>query len=398
MFATEWVELDVDGVQRGEIYLEMTYYSNEPEPEKPSQPAAAPKNKILSNFLESDSLNLQRRPSKLLPADRLSRPRQTSEYLGSGQSTFDPQPPGAFPQSSYSPPVQQQPLPIQGGRLPASLTPSYGTPSQSRRDALPPPSGLENHESSLPSLLRPGGGRTPPSSSPIHTPQHIFPASYGDHRRPSPSPPSRSPYLGPQFGTPPSISINLNPYVGGATTPGPPGLAQNPHIIGQPLLQNQNGPPGALWRQESYSTSIFDSGIQGVGGFAIPISVNAGPPIQGYSSPPPQIGYGGNPRPTHVRSGSDPALLTRYSSPLPLPPGATTRPQPVALAPAFTPTPEIAPSSYPPVLPSKEYKPSPDQPRVETLRVAEEEAKRKHEQELRDLELAMQLDRELNFS
>jgi hypothetical protein len=50
------------------------------------------------------------------------------------------------------------------------------------------------------------------------------------------------------------------------------------------------------------------------------------------------------------------------------------------------------------VLPSKEYKPSPDQPRVETLRVAEEEAKRKHEQELRDLELAMQLDRELNFS
>jgi hypothetical protein len=50
------------------------------------------------------------------------------------------------------------------------------------------------------------------------------------------------------------------------------------------------------------------------------------------------------------------------------------------------------------MLPSKEYMPSADPTRFEAHRRTEEEAKVKREQEIRDLELAMKLDRELNFS
>lgn len=366
------------------MYLEMTYFSNVPEPEKP-QPASAPKNKILSNFLDTHSLDLQRRPSKLSPADRLSRPRQTSASLAFGQTSLEPQPPGAYPHVSYSPPVQQQQLPDQGGWLPPSLAPSYGTSPQSRWDPLPLPSGPDNHESLLPSLLRPGGGKTPPSSSPVSVPQLISPQLYGQNRRPSASP-SQSPYLGPQFGSSPPVSLNLNPYIGGNSPPGP---AQSPNMILHHSLQSQTGPSAAVWRQDN---PIFDTGAQGVGGFVFPIPVDdSQDPLGGFHPPPqPQIRYA---RPTHIRAGSDPLLL-RYSTPLPLPPGAIHGTQPVAP----TPTPEISPPTYPPILPSKENQFSPDPSRFEALRRAEEDAKRKHEQEIRDLELAMQLDRELNLS
>ncbi|KAJ7220105.1 C2 domain-containing protein, partial [Mycena pura] len=56
----DWVRLDVSGVVRGEIYLEMTFFANAPAPAG----------------LPTASGNLQRRPSKLSPADRLARPQQ----------------------------------------------------------------------------------------------------------------------------------------------------------------------------------------------------------------------------------------------------------------------------------------------------------------------------------
>ena len=371
------------------MYLEMTYFSNDPEPEKPIQAAAAPKNKILTNFLETDSVSLQRRPSKLSPTDRLSR---MSTPLASGQTTPYPQ----GPQLTYSPSVQPQLLPNQGGRPHSSLSHSYVTSPLSRWDPLPPPSNPENHESSLPALLRPGGGRTPPSSSPVPIPQLVTPAPYANHRRPSPSPPSQSPYLGPQYGMSPPTPSNLNPYFGVATSPHPtPGIVQNPHILAQTPPQNQSG----HWRQDSYSNPMLDPSVQGAGGFVIPISMNTGShvqdPLGGMYPPSPQIGYGEFSRPTHVRAGSDPILRARYSTPLPLPPGASPRAQPVVQPVAPT---DIPPSSFPPMLPAKANKPSPDLTRFEPRKHAEEEANRKRAQEIRDLELAMQLDRELNFS
>jgi len=355
----------------------MTYFSNEPAPEKPSQPVAAPKNKILSNVLEIDSVNLQRRPSKLPPSDRLSR-MSTPLDLASRQTT--PYPQGS--QLSYTPSVQQQPLPNQSGIPRLSMTPSYVASPQGRWDPLPPPSDSEKHEPSLPALLRPGGGRTPPSTSPVSIPQLVPPASYFNHRRPSPSPPS--PYLSPQFGISPPIPSNLNPYLGVAPSPQPPpGPAQNPHMLAHTPPQNQPG-PSAHWRKDSYSTSLMDPSAQGAGGFMMPIQ----DPLGGMYPSSPQLGYGGSQRPTHIRAGSDPILRARYSTPLPLPPGARPPTHPVAPAPPS----EIPPFSYPPMLPSK---PAPDPKRIGTH---EDEANRKREQEIKDLELAMKLDRELNFS
>ncbi|KAJ3744128.1 C2 domain-containing protein, partial [Lentinula detonsa] len=57
----EWVPLQVNAVQRGEIYLEITYYSNGPAPPQ-------------SSLLAPSTSNLTRRPSKMSAADRLYRP------------------------------------------------------------------------------------------------------------------------------------------------------------------------------------------------------------------------------------------------------------------------------------------------------------------------------------
>ncbi len=115
-------------------------------------------------------------------------------------------------------------------------------------------------------------------------------------------------------------------------------------------------------------------------------------PVQDTRSPvgysPQQVGYGIG-RSTHVRTNSGPALISRYSTPLPLPPGASLR-----TAQSVAPVSE-APAPYVPMLPPKEKTPSPDGVRVQTLR---REAKQRHEQELRDLEVARQLDRELNMT
>jgi len=81
--------------------------------------------------------------------------------------------------------------------------------------------------------------------------------------------------------------------------------------------------------------------------------------------------------------------LVRYHTPLPLPPGSVKESPPppaAALAPAqvFSPPPAVTPMH------------APDTTRVEALRRVEEDAARRKEQELKDLELAMELDRELN--
>ncbi|KAF9266486.1 hypothetical protein L218DRAFT_825057, partial [Marasmius fiardii PR-910] len=67
----EWVPLQVDGVARGDIYLEMTFYSNRPVPA--TSQTTAPKNNL---SVPLNSNLLQRRPSKLSPSERLSRPPQ----------------------------------------------------------------------------------------------------------------------------------------------------------------------------------------------------------------------------------------------------------------------------------------------------------------------------------
>ncbi|KAJ3768650.1 C2 domain-containing protein, partial [Lentinula raphanica] len=73
----EWVPLHVNDVQRGDIYLEITYYRNGPAPPQSSLLAPPNPNSNLtsSNLNTNQNTNLlQRRPSKMSPADRLYRP------------------------------------------------------------------------------------------------------------------------------------------------------------------------------------------------------------------------------------------------------------------------------------------------------------------------------------
>ena len=111
--------------QRGEIYLEMTFYASGPPP-------------------------LQRRASKLKPSERLAPPPAGATPGGNsrlamlrGQS--QPQPQNAAPTKpgrQTSP--NSRPVPAKGGGLPASLLPAAGHPGTSsppraghRHDELP---------------------------------------------------------------------------------------------------------------------------------------------------------------------------------------------------------------------------------------------------------------------
>ncbi|TFK75107.1 hypothetical protein BDN72DRAFT_726140, partial [Pluteus cervinus] len=65
----DWVKLDTNGVQRGDLYLEMTYFSSGPPPMSPT--TASSGNSLLAPPQKS---NLVRRPSKLPATERLSGP------------------------------------------------------------------------------------------------------------------------------------------------------------------------------------------------------------------------------------------------------------------------------------------------------------------------------------
>jgi hypothetical protein len=342
----------------------MTYYSNAPVPVKPIQPVSTPNNKLLSNLMINNSSSLQRHPSKLSSAERLSRPAQALRPV-SEPSNFVTYPNGSYPQGPLDP--KREPYnPVTA--LPASLTPAYPSNRiypKDTHETFPPNSPLAHDP--LPSLLRPGG-RRPSSAVPIPINQQQ-PQGYAHYQPPSSSssPAPQAPYIGSQYGS--GSAVN-NLYFGGSVSPSP----GYPYI--SPLQSTQNVPP--IQRYDSYRASPLDSGTQG---FAMPVPTMT-PIIEngGKYGPFPQVGVG-HPRPiTHVRGSSDPAFFARYSTPCPLPPGAETRriasEVPVA-SPVSTPFP-------------------PNDTRFGALKHAEEEAKIRREQELRDLALAMQLDRELN--
>jgi len=344
----------------------MTYYSNAPVPAKPIQPAFTPNNKLLSNLMVNNSSSLQRHPSKLSTAERLSRPAQAPRLV-SEPSNFVTYPNGNFPQGPPDP--KREPYkPVTA--LPASLTPAYPSNRIFPKDTheTSPLNSTPAHDL-LPSLLRPGG-RTQSSALPTPISQQQ-PQGYAHYQRPSlsSSPAPQAPYVGPQYGS--GSAVN-NPYFGGSVSPSP----GYPYVS---LLQpTQNVPP--IQRYDSYRASPLDSGTQG---FAMPVPTMT-PTIENGSryGPFPQVGVGYQRPITHVRGSSDPAYFARYSTPCPLPPGAETR-----RVASDLPVPSPVSTPFPP-----------NDTRFGALKHAEEEAKIRREQELRDLALAMQLDRELNVS
>ncbi|KAH9481480.1 hypothetical protein JR316_0006007 [Psilocybe cubensis] len=463
----DWVPLEVDGVQRGELYLEMTYYANKAAPTGPPVP-----NKQLAAVQAQN--NLTRRPSKLSPADRLSRPQQTAAAVQYAQVHSVPGPtsgaPSSRPHQQHYPSqaINNQGFNPQANALPTSLVPTHpastGSSPKGKQDALPSPFpehrraeslGITQQPQSavpLPTILRPGanGSTTPPSASGGPRPigqGHVRHHSQGQGESSAPnayipgtSATSQNPYIGGAT-TPPRNHGNT--YVGGNTTSGstnpyvakngsPPSSHANPYVGSNILPSSGLGPgraqsvlgygspppsgPPLLWQQ---STSC-----QSDGSFSFPMPMIVPPsqeqiPHQSFSTFSEHNGdhTGGRAgqhyhhRPTHRVSSSreeqfDPYLQARYQSPLPLPPGvsassssiAPTRPAPPTPAPTTT-APAPAPSTRVPTPPPKtDVTPGPDKRRLEALRRAEEEAARRREQELKDLELAMQLDRELNLT
>ena len=417
--SADWVPLETSGGSRGDIYLEMTFYAHGP----------AKHNTALS----VPDTGLSRRPSKLNPAERLWRPApytppRTSpssspshspgpygfsvpDYFPS-QSNYLAPPPASPPSSrgsssSPSPHGRARPLP---GRpndsvspaIPTTLTPGAGVhrrnlsqpnsppeqfalppasfPSsrasassspQRRASPLPPiPNEQPSVRPSLPNTLIPGTGaprqRTPSQATPPELPAALRPGKSNTSRTQSPSYEPSS-----QVRTPPELPAALRP--GKSTTPrsqspsyGYPPQPQAHHTANIPIPPPSRSPnptyfslpmPGAYPYTDEYP----------------PLSFPVPAPVTSYTNsryddtlvsqrPYANLGREADPQ--------DPYHLTRYSTPLPLP--------------------ESLPRGRPLSNPNVEAR------RQELLRAEEEAAKRKQQEE-RDLELARQLDRELNL-
>ncbi|KAF8896587.1 hypothetical protein BD779DRAFT_1496727 [Infundibulicybe gibba] len=330
----DWVNLEVNGVSRGELYLEMTYYAN-----------VAPPMKLAPNPINT---NLTRHPSKLPPSDRLHRPSHTSV------------PPAVSPDKYLIPPSVSPPRSPSPARasLPVALAPGGGMrPNQSHGSPKP-----------VPSILRPGKPRT----SPVSVPQ-----SLPNNAQPSYSPPA---VYTPVSHTPAPPPIQQNDYSPATTPP------QHHNIQSQAPLSYSSSTPAqapsypnaaaqALWSANTAPPLNISFPVPSV----TPVSEAYRPPLEAQK---------------HDSGLPDPYLLARYQTPLPLPPGAT-RPPSNHQIPTNTMGPTHVGYSTPPRVATQTPIGS---ARLEALRIAEEEAARRKAQEDKDLELALQLDRELNLA
>lgn len=401
----------------------MTYYANAPVP-------AVAHVKGASLF---PNVGLTRRPSKLPASDRLSRPavahlpaaRPNTNTTANTHLSLPSTSPASSRSSSASPRGRESPLPplpeeppVKHLPLPNTLIP--GGPNRPRPQSTPkpipsphlhpspspsqPPIGLQPYgqpqPQNIPSILRPGNanatlGHSPPQV--LNRPLSTSPPSGRGY-----SPPSGHAYTvddrythtkpytqqtRPQQA--PSVSVYSPPPV--AATPIPPAAVYS-------------SPPAApdLWRNSAPASNPNSNPLS----FSFPVpTVPAAQASRDYNNTnntndhyysvitrPPTSSY--NPYPARSRNGTtdsnrsddlpDPYLIARYHTPLPLPPGSQIQPV------------QAAQSSPPRGRQSLEMSPEDARLRQKEARVLEEATARK-EQEKRDMELARQLDRELNL-
>jgi len=146
---SDWVKLETDGVYRGDVFLEMTFYANAP----------APLNRRASKLEPKSRLARLTEPYKYPSPSSSSPPNSNKSSPGKGSNQL-PQtspkrnhlvPPSSRPSSrssSASPKLRDDPLPPlpEGPNpLPASLAPNTG-PTANAGTIKPKP----------PSILRPG--------------------------------------------------------------------------------------------------------------------------------------------------------------------------------------------------------------------------------------------------
>ncbi|EIW84232.1 hypothetical protein CONPUDRAFT_142596 [Coniophora puteana RWD-64-598 SS2] len=285
----DWIPLETEtGGQRGEIYLEMTYYANAPPP-------------------------LQRRPSKLNPSERLAPPSLGATPPGASRlaalrGQTQPQntaPPKAGRQTSPN----SRPVLAKNEGLPASLLPAAGHPGGTspprvghrheelpplpeEKDALPVSGRGAGKPAHLPTILRPGrkpgaghGGHpsslTAEALRPGHSGQSTTPGLYQ-------SPPSQTPEL-----------ITVDPY--GTSYRAPSVYPPSPYDVGAGSAP-PNDPYGTSYPPAPYPISDADPyGTTPVpaptGPLSFPVpTINPpasepSPPSQGYGTPYQDQGY-----------------------------------------------------------------------------------------------------------
>ncbi|KAG6880108.1 hypothetical protein C0992_005815 [Termitomyces sp. T32_za158] len=375
-----WVPLNIDGVVRGDLYLEMTFYSNAP----------APNSTLSASFHAVPLNNFQRRPSKLekvnhpLPAD--PQPKASSTR---------PLQPGRHPSGSLAPEPRQQSTPAQ--HTPAvsasdrvttvalqhllSDSPTGQQPpnnvyltSKSHHSRSPSPSSSKRvdaplptlpHQASppsgLPSTLLPGRGR-PRTPSHTYTPPELPSTLRARVGRAVSSPTSQYTsaqsqqiFVGPsgslaQHNDVSSSKVShTKAYTLGPTshilstsnshlTPGPilsPPLPSNSTVIEPPYVAPVS-PSLTQWRPEAASTESFS--------FPVPMIAPATGELSNQESYAPQTSY-------------------TYS-----PPPASYAPPPVEANYTYTP-PQAGYALPPPLLgyPSKSVYPQPSYPSQPTI-------------------------------
>ncbi|KAF8920230.1 hypothetical protein CPB85DRAFT_1248429 [Mucidula mucida] len=254
----DWILLDIDGVQRGEVYLEMTYFSNAPPP-APKAPTKQHQHQqtMLAPPVIQPGKPLQRRPSKWAPTERLARPA-----------------------SYYQVPTQLKPAgrpdvsPIRNGQH-LNLHPNPHSPPSSRssshspthkHDVLPP---LPNEgPARVPTILRPGPkAGSAPSSRPLSfeipsSHRNSYPNPYDDPPLPARNdqapPPSHTPNplwadhheynssTAPPMFPLPNVTVapaTPAPVQGHPPAPPPPASTPSPYTYYQPPSHSNYAPP-----------------------------------------------------------------------------------------------------------------------------------------------------------
>ncbi|CCM01411.1 uncharacterized protein FIBRA_03462 [Fibroporia radiculosa] len=377
--SVDWVQLEVDQLYRGEIYLEMTYFAAGPAP-------------------------LQRRPTKMLISERLQR--QTQPYAYSNLKT-----PSKIPSTPISPPhTPTAPAPVRASLAPViqagqhlsapsnhmsprgSPRSSPHTSPRSRNDALPPIPQERVAPDSIPDMLRPGNPK-----SHVHYSEKPHPPGYGAQVRLS-SPPPHSPHRTSMVVSPQSSPPFAYPAASRSYPPRDqpsPGLGQRAHN----LLSSENpmhsrysaSPPRTPPHAYVHATASSRP--------TPPTRVDSSQIVHPFiytHAPPPAM--------PEVEITSSPALTARYSAPLPLPDEPegmhTSTPGHPHLCLSISEPRRPAPAPRHLVVANR--RDSDVQANDEELakKLEDEEKRRQREEaerECEDLELALRLDLELNL-
>ncbi|KAG6865896.1 hypothetical protein C0991_010729 [Blastosporella zonata] len=396
----EWVPLNVDGVVRGDLYLEMTFFSNAPATTAPSR--------LLQSGPHSSELHPRHSPHQARLHSSLVLPvANPTTHTAALHNLL-----------SDNPPASQQPL--SNAYQPHHLQTSHGSvrshsasPIRRADSPLPPLPFEEAATRPLPSTLLPGGGRLRPQqtlsphlhdsphvpsnlragpgrvvSQPIYNPTHV--------RQSSSESMGHMPRHDDYFSVPGSQTYGAGPPLPHTTITGntphgtsgqtlacyPPQSPAQPYSVVSPL-STQWSSEGMLGGPLSFPAPMPYA--QAPGDYALSTQIPSS--LQtAHVRPPPRSGHPAHlPESLPYRRTSqpddypDPYLQARYQTPLPLPPGSEGLSQVQSL-----------PSLNP-------FVTSPDATRIQALRQIEEAAERRRAQEDKDLALALALDRELNL-